>query len=183
MSDTTFDQFRNAMGNRVARRNLGFTISNVEAQAIIRDEPLVREYFARWQSDRLSPYAAPTENMTPTPPTAEVFTAPPWSDASPKKGAGAEIESPEWLTAIVQILGTLVGIGVGLWGLWCTWIAFFGGTLPIPFVDWTTSGGIGLGLLFLLVVTPVLTALVSQLFIWVLGGLLVLASLLFSRRT
>ncbi len=74
---------------------------------------------------------------------------------------------------IGEVIGTIVGvvgaISIGLWGLWCTWTAFFGGTLPIPFVDWQTQGNVWLGLVFLFIITPLLTAIGSQLFIWIIG--------------
>lgn len=75
-----------------------------------------------------------------------------------------------------QILGALSGLIIGAWGLWCTWVAFFGGTLPIPFVVWESPGDFWLGLLFLFVITPVLTAIASQLLVWILGAILLVAS-------
>jgi hypothetical protein len=69
-------------------------------------------------------------------------------------------------TTVVAALG---GFATAIWGLWCTWVAFFGGTFPIPFIHWTTSGGIVLGLVFLFIVTPILTGLIAQILTWLLG--------------
>jgi hypothetical protein len=73
-----------------------------------------------------------------------------------------------FFTSLAKIFAFIGGVVTGLWGLWCTVIAFFGGHFPIPFVDWSTSGNVFLGLLFLFIVTPLLTGLVSQLFNWAL---------------
>jgi len=81
------------------------------------------------------------------------------------------------METVVRVISVIASIVVGAWGLWCTWVAFFGGTFPIPFTNWTTSGGILLGLLFLFIVTPVLTAIASQIFIWIFSGILLLISL------
>ena len=67
-----------------------------------------------------------------------------------------------------MLLGSYVPpIVVGAWGLWCTWVAFTGGVMPVPFVKWNVEGGIGQGLLFLFVITPVLTGIATQLLIWI----------------
>lgn len=59
------------------------------------------------------------------------------------------------------------------WGLWCTYIAFAGGKLPLlPVV---LPGGIGSGLLFLLIGEPILMGLGNFVGEWVLCPLLVLA--------
>lgn len=68
--------------------------------------------------------------------------------------------------AISTVIAALVSAVIGIWGLWCTWIAFAGGTFPIPFSAWTTPGGFWLGLLFLFIVTPVLTGIAYQVANW-----------------
>lgn len=86
------------------------------------------------------------------------------------------------MDSAAKVLGAIGGFATGVWGLWCTWVAFFGGTFPIPFINWTTSGDIVQGLLFLFIVTPILTGLVSQIFVWLVGGILVLISLATGKR-
>lgn len=71
--------------------------------------------------------------------------------------------------AIGSITGFIGAAVIGIWGLWCTWIAFAGGTFPIPFVTWESPGNFWLGLLFLFIVTPVLTAIGSQVFALAIG--------------
>lgn len=74
---------------------------------------------------------------------------------------------------IGEAVGTVVGFTGGAliaaWGLWCTIVAFVGGPLPIPLVSWESPGGFWIGLLFLFVITPVATAIGSQLFVWIIG--------------
>jgi hypothetical protein len=82
---------------------------------------------------------------------------------------------------VSTIIVVLVSVVIGIWGLWCTWIAFAGGTFPIPFFVWTTSGGFWMGLLFLFIVTPLLTGLAYQVFHWGLLAIGLLVTLLAAR--
>lgn len=75
----------------------------------------------------------------------------------------------EAMEVFAGILGAIAGLAIAVWGLWCTWVAFAGGTFPIPFVVWESPGDFWLGLLFLFVVTPILTGIASQIFVWIFG--------------
>jgi hypothetical protein len=82
------------------------------------------------------------------------------------------------LMVVAQVIGAIVAFAIGAWGLWCTWVAFFGGTIPLPLVAWESPGSFWLGLLFLFVVTPITTAVASQLFLWIFGSFFYVISLL-----
>lgn len=53
---------------------------------------------------------------------------------------------------VTAVVATVVGISVTVWSLWATWVAFTGGTVPL--VGWELEGGLGTGLLWLFVLTP-----------------------------
>ncbi len=57
---------------------------------------------------------------------------------------------------LVRFTAFILGLLWMLWLAWCTLVAFAGGKLPIPFVTLRVSGGIGLGLVWLLVIDPIL---------------------------
>lgn len=84
----------------------------------------------------------------------------------------SDIETPGWFSALVGV----VAVVAGLWGLWCTVIAFTGGTMPILGVQ--TDGGVGTGLLMLFFGTPILMTLAY----WASMIVLMPIGLLFSRR-
>lgn len=86
------------------------------------------------------------------------------------------------MDSAAKVLGAIGGFATGVWGLWCTWVAFFGGTFPIPFINWTTTGDVVQGLLFLFIVTPILTWLVGSILGWLVASILVLISLATGKR-
>lgn len=53
---------------------------------------------------------------------------------------------------VVQGLAGLAGLATAVWSTWCTVVAFVGGTMPI--IGWETDGGLGFGMLWLLVLEP-----------------------------
>lgn len=55
-------------------------------------------------------------------------------------------------TALLSLAAAVSGLGWGLLSLWWTYIAFFGGRMPLLGVR--TAGGVGWGLLWLLILTP-----------------------------
>lgn len=59
-------------------------------------------------------------------------------------------DSPAWPTLLVMLCSAAAGI----WGLWCTWVGFFGGTMPI--IGVSTEGGLLLGLFMLFIGEPIL---------------------------
>lgn len=81
------------------------------------------------------------------------------------------------LPAFIQALAYLTGIAGALWGLWCTIVAFIGGTLPIPGLDIEMEGGIGTGLLFLFIGEPLIVSIAGP----VVAVLLTLVSAPFVR--
>ncbi|GAA2231561.1 hypothetical protein N1031_07840 [Herbiconiux moechotypicola] len=48
----TLDQFREALGNAVSRRELGIEMTDQEARDILADEAAVADYYAIWVLDR-----------------------------------------------------------------------------------------------------------------------------------
>lgn len=55
---------------------------------------------------------------------------------------------------IAKLLTYIIAGAFGLFGLWCTVIAFVGGTIPI--IGWELSGGLLSGLLWLFIADPIL---------------------------
>jgi len=76
----------------------------------------------------------------------------------------------------LQIIGGVLGLATAVWMTWCTVIAFIGGTMPI--IGWEVEGGFGFGLLFLVVLQPILLTLAYWAFMLVMIPLM----LLFGRR-
>ncbi len=76
---------------------------------------------------------------------------------------------------LVSFAAVVLGLLWMAWLAWCTVVAFVGGRLPVPFVELRLSGGVGLGLLWLLVVDPIL-ATVGW---WLSAPILALLSSLF----
>jgi len=76
----------------------------------------------------------------------------------------------------LQIIGGVLGLATAVWMTWCTVIAFIGGTMPI--IGWEVEGGLGFGLLFLVVLQPILLTLAYWAFMLVMIPLM----LLFGRR-
>jgi hypothetical protein len=66
-----------------------------------------------------------------------------------------------FVSGLILTLQILLGIGVGIWGIWFVWVGFTGGIYPVPW-DWTTDGSILEGLLWLLVGLPTLEAIIVQ---------------------
>jgi len=75
-----------------------------------------------------------------------------------------------------RVVGAVGGTLTAFWALWCDWIAFFGGTFPIPFINWSTPGGFWQGLVFLVVVDPILVGLVSWVLVWIVTLIFALAA-------
>jgi len=76
----------------------------------------------------------------------------------------------------LQIIGGVLSLATAVWMTWCTVIAFIGGTMPI--IGWEVEGGLGFGLLFLVVLQPILLTLAYWAFMLVMIPLM----LLFGRR-
>lgn len=53
---------------------------------------------------------------------------------------------------VVKVVATVLGVATGVWSTWCTVIAFVGGTMPL--IGLETSGGFGLGVLWILIFDP-----------------------------
>jgi hypothetical protein len=71
---------------------------------------------------------------------------------------------------VMKSIITVVAVLALLWAeLWCTVVAFTGGTLPLLgiYVD----GGVGFGLLWLFVIGPALTGVVGMLTAAVVAGI------------
>ncbi|MDX2819242.1 hypothetical protein PV410_43145 [Streptomyces sp. PA03-5A] len=62
-------------------------------------------------------------------------------------------EPPAW----IQLLTVLAATATGIWGLWCTVIAFIGGTMPILGIQ--TEGSIIGGVLMLFFGEPIVITL------------------------
>src|SRR5450830_1664301 len=58
--------------------------------------------------------------------------------------------------AVMMGVNVLVIVAVTIWDVWATWVAFFGGVLPVPFGRLVTGGSLLLGALFVFVVSPVI---------------------------
>lgn len=84
-----------------------------------------------------------------------------------------DLETPGWFGPVVGIVAAIAG----LWGLWCTVIAFIGGTMPLLGIE--TDGGLVPGLLMLFIGEPILMTVTY----WVAMLILMPLALLFSRRT
>ena len=68
---------------------------------------------------------------------------------------------PEDIHPIVSIWVVLFSLASGLFSLYCTYIAFVGGTIPL--LGWELDGGAVSGVLWLVFVTP----LVSMVAYWI----------------
>ena len=85
-------------------------------------------------------------------------------------------DMPWWLNGTAG----LMGVAIELYGLWCTAIAFMGGTLPLLGVHLT--GGLATGLAFLFMGEPIVITLAYWATMLVLLPLTVLALRLARRR-
>jgi len=61
------------------------------------------------------------------------------------------------LHPVVRAFVAIAAVAVGLFSLWCTVIAFVGGTIPL--FGWEMDGGIGTGLLWLFIIDPIVITL------------------------
>ena len=68
------------------------------------------------------------------------------------------MSEPEIPRALVVVCVVAAGATVVL-ATWSTVVAFVGGSMPL--IGWTTDGGVGLGLLWVLVVDPIIVAACS----------------------
>ncbi|MFE6645045.1 hypothetical protein ACFVJS_00685 [Nocardioides sp. NPDC057772] len=57
---------------------------------------------------------------------------------------------PAWLALLVRLCAAVAGF----WGLWCIWVGFFGGTMPL--IGVSTDGSLLLGLFMLFIGEPIL---------------------------
>lgn len=80
------------------------------------------------------------------------------------------------LHPIAKVLVTITAVATGIFALWCTVIAFTGGTLPL--LGWNMDGGVGAGLLWLFVIDPIVTAVGY----WLSMLIVMPIALLLSRR-
>ncbi|MFJ2726347.1 hypothetical protein [Streptomyces collinus] len=79
-------------------------------------------------------------------------------------------EMPGWVSA----LGILLGLAAGVWGLWCVWIGFVGGTMPLLGIH--VEGGLLLGLLMLVVGEPLLMTVAYWVFLAVMLPIFLVAT-------
>lgn len=84
----------------------------------------------------------------------------------------ANRELPDWFGGLVGVTAALAG----LWGLWCTVIAFVGGTMPLLGIQ--VDGSIVGGLLMLFIGEPILMT-VSY---WAAMLVLTPIGMIFSKR-
>lgn len=56
------------------------------------------------------------------------------------------------LNPVSKAVTTVIVISAIVWTLWCTWVAFFGGALPL--LGWRLSGGFIFGVVWLFFVDP-----------------------------
>ena len=77
---------------------------------------------------------------------------------------------------IAKALGAVTAIATGIFALWCTVIAFTGGTLPL--LGWNIDGGIGTGLVWLFVIDPIVVTVGY----WLCMVIVMPIALLLSRR-
>ena len=85
----------------------------------------------------------------------------------------ANREQPGWLMGLVG----LSAVAAGVWGLWCTIVAFVGGTMPI--IGYETEGSLGLGLFMLFVGEPLLLTVAY----WVSMLVFLPLAMVFSRKS
>lgn len=71
-----------------------------------------------------------------------------------KPAAAVRFASRALLTANVVVIVVFT-----IWDAWATWIAFFGGSLPVPGGHLVTGGSLLLGALFVFIVSPILYGL------------------------
>lgn len=83
-------------------------------------------------------------------------------------------------TLVGKGLAALTALAVGAYSLWCTWIAFAGGTMPL--LGWEVSGGIGTGLFWLFIVDPIIITIGYWLSMLAVIPITLLLSLIFGRR-
>jgi len=74
----------------------------------------------------------------------------------------------------------VVGAGV-IWTIWCTWVAFVGGSLPL--VGWELDGGIVFGLFWLFIVDPFVVTVAYWVSMLIALPLIALSELVSGDRT
>lgn len=84
--------------------------------------------------------------------------------------------SPAWLMPLVMLCSAAAGI----WGLWCTWVGFFGGTMPI--IGVSTDGSLLLGLFMLFIGEPILLTIAYWAFVLLFLPLALLTNAVRSRK-
>jgi hypothetical protein len=73
--------------------------------------------------------------------------------------AGGPPAAIRFTNGVLVALNVLVIVAFTLWDVWATWVAFFGGALPVPGGHLVTGGSLLLGALFVFVVSPLLFGL------------------------
>lgn len=69
-----------------------------------------------------------------------------------------------------KVLALVIFVAIQVWMVWCLVVAFIGGTYPLTSIK--TQGGLGTGLLFLLLIGPVLETVAY----WLALGLTILVT-------
>lgn len=105
MAGTSFEQFKRSLGNPVARKAIGFDLSDVEAQRILSDEGLSRAYYDNWL--RHQPSIPPPNPATPPGvfPASSIPVTPP----SPRQHQPSAIRANP-LGAVALALAILGGV-------------------------------------------------------------------------
>lgn len=78
---------------------------------------------------------------------------------------------------VTKALAAIPATATVIFSLWCTIIAFTGGTLPL--VGWNIDGGVGTGLLWIFIIDPIVVTVGC----WVSTLIALPIELLLSRRS
>ncbi len=85
-----------------------------------------------------------------------------------------------FIGGLVLTLQILLGLGIGVIGIWCVVIGFTGGRYPFPW-EWHTNGSVLEGLLWIFIGLPVMEGVIITGLSW-LGTLLALPFALRAER-
>ena len=66
-----------------------------------------------------------------------------------------------FLGGLILALQVILGLAMGAWSIWFVVIGFAGGSYPVPW-EWSTSGSVWEGLLWIFIGIPMLEGVVIQ---------------------
>lgn len=157
MVGTSYEQFRSVLGNEVARRNIGLSMSDETARLMLADEALTRALYEQWVAGEGLPPDAKADQPNPKA-TSDVAASHPRVPTPSTHGAGTRVPDLNTILAIAALVAG--GLSVAFWRTWFVpllaigcggaylWRTRHGGASAAKWLAWV---GLGLGAVCLIV--------------------------------